>query len=112
MRKSDSVAHLLTALSSRQQLEGLRHATGVARGTAEVLAWTDESRQPVQERATEAQDYSQTPPRPDRGGCLASASSPSLAERLLRIANSVFPDLPGMIPIRHREIFPVRAAPP
>src|SRR5512147_129067 len=95
MTKSDSIAHLLTALSSRQQLEGLHNMTGVARGTAEVLAWTDDE-PPVGAGTCHQGRELQPDPTPsrDQEGCLASASLPSFTKGLLRVANSVLPDLP------------------
>jgi hypothetical protein len=72
----------------------LPSATDAARGSGEAYALTDDEPRVCAERATEAQNYSQTPPpQRDREGCLASASSPSFEKGLLRVANSAFPDL-------------------
>ncbi len=72
----------------------LPNATDAARGSGEAYALTDDEPPVCTERATEAQNYSQTqPPQRDREGCLASAYSPSFAQGLLRVASSAFPDL-------------------
>src|SRR5467141_477109 len=71
----------------------LPNATDAARGSGEALALTDDEPPVCAERATEAQNYSQThAPQRDREGCRASATSPSFAKGLLRVAHSVFPD--------------------
>jgi len=77
-----------------ETVRSLSNATDAARGSGEAFALTDDEPPVCAERATEAQKYSQTqPPQRDREGCLASASSPSFAKGLLRVANSAFPDI-------------------
>jgi len=60
MTKSDSVAHLLTAFASRQQLEVSLMQQVQQEGQPKCWLGPTTSRQSEQECATEAQDYSQT----------------------------------------------------
>jgi hypothetical protein len=72
----------------------LPNATGASRGTAEVLAWTNDE-PPVGAGMCHRGPGLQPDPGPSRDqvGRLGTASSPSFAQGLLRVANSVFPDL-------------------
>ena len=70
------------------------NATGVARGTAEVLAWTNDE-PPVGAAMCHRGPGLQPDPVPSRDQVGRLASSPSFAQGLLRVANSAFPGSPA-----------------